>query len=323
MLPSQCLRGQRGFDRAALDAQIRDPYYKFSRDPDMSLDTAPYPAGVPKPGTYVVRSITCLTAMHVVSPLTHSMTAQYALLGCHWDHRPARTTSIVADCKSHAAQAANGDSALVGARVKTGQVQYITALVECVQFPHAGVAYAALLRVVRDVAHRGSANLPFGLLSRTGIPFLRSSALPSQVPAPTASQPAVLRARAVGPQCNMVMSSVMTGPRPCEARVSPLFGKILLQSLLQSLKQRCCRGKGWGACASAWPAGHPWHNSGEDQRVVSVSHKTVADPLRCLITVLRQGAVLAAPMVISNTLPTAVSQFGVVDGGVLHLRSAL
>ena len=37
-------------------AQIRDPYYKFSRDPDMSLDTAPYPAGVPKPGVLAVRS---------------------------------------------------------------------------------------------------------------------------------------------------------------------------------------------------------------------------------------------------------------------------
>ena len=45
-----------GFDAAAYDAQIRDPYYKFSRDPDMSLDTAPYPAGVPKPGIVAVRS---------------------------------------------------------------------------------------------------------------------------------------------------------------------------------------------------------------------------------------------------------------------------
>ncbi len=46
-----------GSDTAACGAQIRDPYYKFSRDPDMSLDTAPYPAGVPKPGTFAVRSI--------------------------------------------------------------------------------------------------------------------------------------------------------------------------------------------------------------------------------------------------------------------------
>ena len=38
-------------------AQIRDPYYKFSRDPDMSLDTAPYPAGVPKPGMLAVCSV--------------------------------------------------------------------------------------------------------------------------------------------------------------------------------------------------------------------------------------------------------------------------
>ena len=36
-------------------SQIKDPFYKFSRDPDMSLDTAPYPAGVPKPGLLAVR----------------------------------------------------------------------------------------------------------------------------------------------------------------------------------------------------------------------------------------------------------------------------
>ena len=30
--------------------QVRDPYYKFSRDPDMSLDTAPYPSGIPRTG---------------------------------------------------------------------------------------------------------------------------------------------------------------------------------------------------------------------------------------------------------------------------------
>ena len=29
---------------------MRDPYYQFSRDPDMSLDTAPYPSGVGRTG---------------------------------------------------------------------------------------------------------------------------------------------------------------------------------------------------------------------------------------------------------------------------------
>ena len=43
-------------------AQIRDPYYKFSRDPDMSLDTAPYPAGVPRPGMLSVRRVHLLPA---------------------------------------------------------------------------------------------------------------------------------------------------------------------------------------------------------------------------------------------------------------------
>jgi len=51
---------------------------------------------------------------------------------------------------------------------------------------------------------------------------------------PAAQQTAVLRARAVGAQCIVLMSSVMTGPRPCEARVSPLFAEILLRTLLQS-----------------------------------------------------------------------------------------
>ena len=46
-------------------AQIRDPYYKFSRDPDMSLDTAPYPAGVPKSGMPAVRTMTHLSMQHL------------------------------------------------------------------------------------------------------------------------------------------------------------------------------------------------------------------------------------------------------------------
>ena len=34
----------------SLHSQVRDPYYKFSRDPDMSLDTAPYPSGIARTG---------------------------------------------------------------------------------------------------------------------------------------------------------------------------------------------------------------------------------------------------------------------------------
>ena len=43
------------FLMASSTSQVKDPYYRFSRDPDMSLDTAPYPAGVPKPGLLAVR----------------------------------------------------------------------------------------------------------------------------------------------------------------------------------------------------------------------------------------------------------------------------
>ena len=114
----------------------------------MSLDTAPYPAGVPKPGTFVVRCITSLTAMHCSWCRLWGVSGGRRRPSCPpLAVRPARA-SIIADCQPHAAQAADGDSALVGARVKTAQVQYISALVECVHLPASRIAMRAVVSLL-------------------------------------------------------------------------------------------------------------------------------------------------------------------------------
>ena len=120
----------------------------------MSLDTAPYPAGVPKPGMLTVRctpplrvtycfvsSLLCTTRGCKITPAS----ALHLLLQRRLAHMLLLCAAVLTAL--HAAQAADGDSALIAARVKTGQVQYISALVECVPFRHVGAAHAAVCSV--------------------------------------------------------------------------------------------------------------------------------------------------------------------------------